>query len=281
VFCTLKVPAGLYVLSLYNFNKDGHARSNRFRDYRLSVRLHPSDRSLGDITAFDKQPELARARMRDFWNGAYKRFLVRGPTEITFQVSRNHSLNTILAGVLLDLVDEYPLPYYHTLDEWKALCAKREKDRQTMAAAWQDSAQRSKRFAPAVTAADAAVRLFDEVERMRLANAPWWARESRTRYAACLRWNVEALRIAPSGQNKDRKYARATTCCYQLGLFARWEAGQVILGKVHARQIDKALKWDGVSDFEGKGYETITAYLACKQATVSGHESTKVPGKQQ
>jgi len=37
--------------------------------------------------------------MRDFWNGAYKRFLVRGPTDITIHLSRNHSFCTILAGV--------------------------------------------------------------------------------------------------------------------------------------------------------------------------------------
>ena len=32
LYCTLKVPQGLYDLSLYNFNKDGHESANRLRD---------------------------------------------------------------------------------------------------------------------------------------------------------------------------------------------------------------------------------------------------------
>jgi hypothetical protein len=69
-------------------------------------------RSFYDIAEFDRKPELALARASDFYGGVYKRFLVRGPAKLTVQVNRNYSFNTILAGVMLDLVDELPPPYY-------------------------------------------------------------------------------------------------------------------------------------------------------------------------
>jgi hypothetical protein len=261
LYCTLKVPAGLYYLSLYNFNKDGHSGNNRLRDYRLSVRLHSPGPPLYDIGGFQKQPELARARMTDFGNGAYTRFLLRGPTEITFQVNRNHSFNTILAGVFLDLVDEYPVPYFQTVDDGQRGYADREKERQALHAEWLSGGARLQRFRPGQTEAEVAARLFDEVERMRLVNPTWWSMESRPLYVATLRWTLKCLKDTPPGPDKQRLYARATTCYYQLGLYTNWEAGQTLLGKVPARQIEKSLRWDGVTySNQGKGFEIVSRY---------------------
>ncbi len=136
VYCSLSIPAGLFYLSLYDDDKDGHAGFNRFRDYQVSIRPHPGraslDRQIGktfimrsfyDIAEFDQKPELAHGRLQDFWGGVYKRFLVRGPTKLTIEVNRNHSFNTILAGVMLDLVDELPPPYYCTRQEWESKSA--------------------------------------------------------------------------------------------------------------------------------------------------------------
>ena len=39
------------------------------------------------------------------------------------------------------------------------------------------------------------------------------------------------------------------------------KAGQILLGKTTARRIEKSLRWDGVSDFDGKGYQVVTDYL--------------------
>ena len=52
VYETVTVPPGLYMLSLYEMNKDGHGWARYWRDYRLSVRPHPG---LGpaDLTGFD------------------------------------------------------------------------------------------------------------------------------------------------------------------------------------------------------------------------------------
>jgi hypothetical protein len=281
LFCTLKVPAGLYYLSLYNFNKDGHVGNNRLRDYLLSVRIRKPGRPLSDIANFEKQPELARARMTDFWNGAYKRFLVRGPTEITFQVGRNHSFNTILAGVFLDLVDEYPVPYFQTVAEWQKACTNQEKERQALQAGWSSVSARLTRFRAAGTEVEAAARLFDETERMRLINPAWWSRQSRPFYADALRCMLKFLKDSPPGPDTQRHFARATTCYYQLGLCEKWEAGQVILGNVPARQIEKALRWDGVHNYWGKGCETVVKYLTERAGKPSGETGPNFPARRE
>ncbi len=51
---------------------------------------------------------VARARVRDFWGGVYKRFLARGPAKYDFKVSRNGSMNTILSAVLVDRMTGSP-----------------------------------------------------------------------------------------------------------------------------------------------------------------------------
>jgi hypothetical protein len=264
VYCTMTIPAGLYRLSLYNFNKDGHVGWNRFRDFTLSIRSHSPKQKLWDINGFQKLPELARGRIRDFWGSTYKRFLVRGPTEITFEVDRNHSYCTILAGVFLDLVDEEPVPYFHDLNEWKGLEEQREKDREALRT--MPPAERAACFQPGQKEPEAASRLFAELEKTRLSNAVWWATESRRLYAPILRWTQAAQKTEPAGPEKPRLLARATTCCYELDLYDNWEAGQVLLGKVPARQIEKALRWDGkMPSCQGKGYQLITEYLAEKR----------------
>ena len=278
LFCTLKVPAGLYCLSLYNFNKDGYHGANRFRDFRLSVKAHTPGQPLYEIAGFEKQPELARARMTDFRNGVYKRFMVRGPTEVTFQVARNHSFCTILAGVFLDLVDEYPVPYFQTADEWQRARAAREKEQQALQAEWLSGSTNLQRFGPGKSEAEGTARLFDEVERMRLVNPVWWSKESRPFYAAALRWTLAYLRSLPPGPDKQRLYARAATCYYQLGLYEQWEAAQTLLGKTPARQIEKALRWDGKTySYQGKGYGIVTAYL--KSLPTADAAGGKVPGR--
>jgi hypothetical protein len=80
-------------------------------------------------------------------------------------------------------------------------------------------------------------------------------------YVPILRSALAAQKADPAGPEKQRLLARAATCYYQLGLFAPWEADEVALGKTPARQIEKALKWDNVNSFAGKGYKTVVDYL--------------------
>jgi len=283
LYCTLRIPPGLYTLSLYNFNKDGHYGNgnNRFRDYRLSIRPHPADRPLREIEGFENRPELARGRMRDFWGGAYKRFLVRGPIVVAIEVRRNHSFNTNLSGVFLDLVDEYPVPYFHTVQEWQAMKSAEAREVQTLLAESRAGGGRASRFRPGATAAssppgasgsppsllgagcsDAAVRCFEELERTRLWNPVWWATEGVQFYKPLLRWYLAALQEVPPGPVKQELYARAATCYYRLGLYEKWEAGQVLLGKTTARQTEKSIRWNGrLPDCRGKGFEIIASHI--------------------
>jgi len=260
VYCTLSVPPGLYYLSLYEFNKDDHDPwgGNRFRDFTLSVRPH-GDVPLEDVAAFPAQPEWAHGRVRDFWGGVWKRFLVRGPQTLTVEVGRNGSLDTILPAVMLDLVDEDPAPYFQTVDAWKAREARREQERRTLTAQWPTAVRR---FQPAASASEAAGRLFDALEEKRLTNSAWWATEGRRYYAPLLRWYAQpGRRLASSAQTRLSQCL--ATCHYQLGQYAAWEADQKAAHLTTAREVEKSLRWDGVTpSYSGLGYEIVTAHLA-------------------
>lgn len=112
VWVTVCVPPGIHRVSLYFFNKDGHDNNhNRFRDYL--VELRPWSSKLEDAL---KTSPLAQTRVRDFWGGCYKSFIVRGAkpapvqegyftepvTPYYIRISRNYSHNTILQAVMID-----------------------------------------------------------------------------------------------------------------------------------------------------------------------------------
>ncbi len=262
LYYTLRVPAGLFTLSLYNFNKDGHTRNNRFRDYWFSIRPHPAGTPLHDIQGFDRWPKAARGRMQDFWNGVYKRFLVRGPCEITVHQNRNHSHNTIMAGVFLDLVDEYPVPYFKTVQAHEAEEAKREEKRTAMLREVRTPGGRARRFAPAKTEAEAARRLFAELEAMHLWNPVWQMTDGRGAYARLLKWLLSEIERTEAGPARRPLYRMATTCYYHLGRYEKWEAGQTLLGLTTARQVEKALRWDQKTySYQGKGFHIVAQYL--------------------
>lgn len=141
----------------------------------------------------------------------------------------------------------------------KHLCTKQEQDREILHT--QSAIDRAARFHPAQSEAEAAAKCFEELERARLVNGVWWGLESSRCYALLLRWNLAAQKTTRIGPEKTQLLTRATTCHYQLGLYDKWEAGEVQLGKTPARQIEKALKWDSLHDFGGKGYETVVKYL--------------------
>ena len=84
-------------VSLYFMNKDGHDANNRCRDYTIEVKPFR-----GTVAASDAAPTLAHARVRDFWDGVYKNFLLSSPGDYAIKVSRNDSFNTILSGVFID-----------------------------------------------------------------------------------------------------------------------------------------------------------------------------------
>jgi hypothetical protein len=256
IYCSLSVPEGLFYLSLYEIDPNGHSNANRFRDYQISVRPHPGRASLDqrignttimrsfyDIAEFDRKPELALARASDFYGGVYKRFLVRGPAKLTVQVNRNYSFNTILAGVMLDLVDELPPPYYCTRQEWEAEQQKKETQVKSPSA-----------FVPAGNEAEAAQRLASALDEMPFKNGAWWAENKRRIYLPLLRWQL-------ADTNQDDSMALASSY-YQLNLFSDWEGLLQEQDVVTAREIEQAIRWDGVTpSCAGMGNKIISDYV--------------------
>ncbi len=87
----IQMPKGVHDIALYFFNKDGHDGQNRRRDYLIEMsRIAP-----------DKTPVLARARVKDFWNGVYKVFRVNEEGTYFFRIRRQGSFATILSGVFI------------------------------------------------------------------------------------------------------------------------------------------------------------------------------------
>ena len=124
-------------------------------------------------------------------------------------------------------------------------------------------------------------RMLDELECLRLWNPVWWATEGVHLYRPLLRLYLAALKEVPPGPVKQELYARAATCYYRLGLYEKWEAGQILLGKTPARQIEKAIRWDGVHNFEGKGFEAVSAYVARQTTPRSGDTCAESPLQQE
>lgn len=227
IYVSLRVPPGNFVLSLYSFNKDGFDGDNRFRDYRLSIRRQIMGRSLYDISEFEQQPEWARGRIHNFRSGVWKRFLVRGPQQLTVEVNRNYSFNTILAGVTLDELKEKPAPYFRTIEQDRVLDARLQK--LATARIQEPKAIYTRNFAPGTSEADAATKLFNALEWSRLTNPTWWATESRSLYLPLARWYQAQVRpvqpITEVGENNDGKAdkARLGSCLYALRMFDDWE----------------------------------------------------------
>lgn len=114
VWAKVTVPAGTRRLSTYYFNKDGHNGNNRIRDYLLELKKGEAK----DVGEAEKLPIQARARIRDFWGGVYKKFVVQGPGTFWLKVGKNNSFNTILCGVFLDKLEGPPTPYETRRDIW-------------------------------------------------------------------------------------------------------------------------------------------------------------------
>lgn len=265
IYSSVKIPAGLWILSLYNVNKDGHEDLNRARDYTYSIRPHDAARPIRDVSDFDAQPELAHVRQRDFWGGVYKRFLVRGPQQLTVEIAKNNSFNTLLAGAFLDLVDEQPPPYFGTVASWRKQRQAREQGRDQLIA--QDPQKHKARFAPAADEKGAAHKLFVEIERLRESNPLVWAQRSRPIYEALARWTQAAL--VHTNPDKTSELTRQKgTCLYWLNCYNGWEDSQRQEGLIPARDTEKALKWDGESS-GGEGFQVIN-----KQRHVSDPEET-------
>lgn len=232
---------------------------NRHRDYRISIREQATGKGVGDFSGFDQQPELARARCRDFWSGGYFRFLVRGPRQLTIQVNRNSSFNTILAAVALDRVEEQPQEYFGSLEGKLSEATTRQVTASTATPA---AVHATVTGATAAQEDRAAKEIRDLLATFEAKRPAWHATEGRRYYAALARWYQQAA-ITPDATPVYRQVL--ASCYYQLRRYAQWEEQQRKLGLVTARQIEQALRWDGKANtYPSENREMIQAYRAAR-----------------
>ena len=85
------IPAGVYRLSLYFMDIDWI----QYRSYEMTIQS--GDRLLW------------KGNFEDFFNGVYKRFLVRGPQQLRVRISKLDSQNAVISGIFLDKFQP-PLP---------------------------------------------------------------------------------------------------------------------------------------------------------------------------
>jgi hypothetical protein len=112
----LRLKKGLHKISFYFINPNGHLYFTSMRDYTLEVRRFNYDErkpvdGFYDVTKPNwkevlAEPVICRSRVRNFYGGVYKQFLMRGTGRYMVKISRNHSRNTILSGVFIDTLPE-------------------------------------------------------------------------------------------------------------------------------------------------------------------------------
>jgi hypothetical protein len=110
---------GMFRLGMYFFNKDGHHRANRFRDYIIEIypwkgpwQGDPYETwkrysLMAEQTARTQKP-LLKSRVRDFWGGVYKQFLLKGEGYYFVKIDRNYCFNTILSAVIVERLQGKP-----------------------------------------------------------------------------------------------------------------------------------------------------------------------------
>ena len=97
VWIAVGLPDGVFRVSVYFCNYNGHGSGEQTRDYLLELKPYvtkPED--------WDKQPTPAQCRVHDFWGGVYKSFIVTGAGQYHLKIGRNYSYNTMCNAVFVD-----------------------------------------------------------------------------------------------------------------------------------------------------------------------------------
>jgi hypothetical protein len=216
------------------------------------------------VGEFSKKPELARGRLCDFWGGVYKRFLVHGPAALTVQLNRNHSFNTILAGVMLDLVDELPPPYFQTREAWE----QKQRDRKPVTAV--------EASPPAASEREAAQRIAAAMREMPHRNPTWWAENRRRVHLPLLRWMLDQEQ--PANAQLPPNATELATSFHELDLYKEWENLLAKQDIVTAREVEKALRWDLVTyDCSRQGNKIVREYIAAHPEKFARVEAEAAP----
>jgi len=264
----LAVPNDTFVVSFYEVNDDAHAGpANAKRDYTVAIK------EAGHSASFQASQFLAVGRVADFWGGVYKRFLVRGPVDLQINLQRDYSFNTIFNAVMLDLSDERPVGYYLTAEQW----------RKTVGLLSRHDGQPDHPFDNSANDLDSISTDFAKVEKIitdlkqsEIQTPIWFAKHGRVIVVPLARWLRQNEKII---SNRDYRSVEATAF-YMSGLYDTWESQERANGVITARQIEKSLRWDGVTvENSGHGYDTVRASLKTEdnQPLSNGGGSTIVP----
>ncbi len=235
LFVTLRVPPGRFILSAYLWNNDGHFGADRYRDYIISVRRHPSSDAFDNTRSFHREPTLALGRIAGFHGGAWKRFLVRGPIDLTVRFGRNHSFNTIFSALSLDSIHQYASPYFGRTAPKMGRVAFRP----PLAAPWSGSAARGK----APDAAIAAGRLLRLLAAARRSDV-----KAFTAFVPAFGMIARVLRASRAAYRGDGRVRRndlqaLAICFWDVAFFRRAEGDQRAANLLTAREIEKSLRW--------------------------------------
>jgi hypothetical protein len=264
IFYDFEIPRGLFVLSIYDVNKEEHNLRCPYRDFPVIVYRGPSRLGV-QRGLLPTGPASIVGRINHFWEGKYTRLLIRGPSSFTLEINRNYSFDTIVAGLMVDSDEEEPAPYFESEQQSRTQMAKREDAIRTLVAQYDsDRAAYVDRFGTGQDDADAADKALSALEELRLLNPQQWAAESDDAYALLLRsYHERAEHTLADDVGKPALLRRLGTCYYWSGLFDKWEATQVARRLTTARAIEKSLRWSQtISGYSGLGYQTVVNALA-------------------
>lgn len=263
MYCNLDIPEGDFILSLYNFNKDGLQGHNRFRDYAIYLRPLPSDAPWRSVDGVENRPVVARARMHHFRGGVWKRFLIRGPSRWTLEMRRNGSYNTILAGMALDLIDPFPAPYFKTPEDWARVYRADHGESENRRP---DSLPFHDATADSAPAWEALERELDAVSRRHpsaYADIAYPLRMAMLRSWPSAPADATTPSDADGASTEPLPPVLRARLAWFAGYGADYDDAVRAMGLTPARDIEKAQRWDGASySHYGEGYSMIAAHVA-------------------
>ncbi|NNM85901.1 MAG: hypothetical protein HKL96_09140 [Phycisphaerales bacterium] len=265
LYISVHVPPGVFLLALYNVNKDGHTGPNRFRDYTVDVRQAPGGAANMEslpLAQFNSWPELARKRIVNFWSGVYTRFMVHGPITLCIKLGRNYSRNTIVSAIMLGLYNQRPPPYGSPIPDAALFSYWYQKSAPKPAGAFTKNGRyylplgygikQPLSVPPRKMEADAYLGPTTQAERLRL---------------------LEAAIGGISNAAKDNGvWMSASRLLWRLHRFRRSEAIQESQGYTTPRQIERSLRWWMIGDPSASGGAYVHMYLKSHPAV-----STRVP----
>ncbi len=237
LYITLNVPAGRFILSLYEWDDNAHAGGNACRDFPICVRRHPRRDVVENDLSFHSEPNLAGTRACLFYGGVWKRFLVRGPIDITVRISRNHSLNANFSALALDSIHQYAPPYFSPNAPALAGIAYNPN-----LAVPENTGPKCGALVGLSRAADRALYQIAQARR----GAPEVFTANSADFAILSRVYAAASTLLERHRRAERECREALSACFWgTCLFERAEAMEVALGMKPARSIELALKWGG------------------------------------